>query len=229
MTHSHNSRNLGKARFERACWWLLRGVEVVPIRPRSKKLYRGYGPHKDRITDANSACRWFLYAHANLGVVLGGEARLIVADWDSVGDYEIWRETPGASVSTLTERTGRGYHLFFIGDDLPSTASDGCEFKTRGVCMVSPSVHPSGVAYRTVIDAPIAHIDRERACGLFPFLSETRGIKELSGSSSAHTESAPARATSGEWGRGGVVAQIKEARQLLRPARAEPDEAAIEM
>lgn len=35
---------------------------------------------------------------------------------------------------------------------LPSAVGDECEFKTSGVCMVAPSVHPSGVIYRIVHD-----------------------------------------------------------------------------
>ena len=75
-------------------------------------------------------------------------------------------------VDTLAEQTARGYHLFFFGHDLPSAVAAGCEFKTEGVCTVSPSVHPSGALYRIVHDVSIARLDQEEACALFPFLSE---------------------------------------------------------
>ena len=145
-------------------------MQLVPIRPRSKRLQPGYGPSKAHISDIPSAREWFLSTDANLGVVLGGSVGLIAADWDDVGDYNHWRATTGMQVDTLAERTARGYHLFFFGPGLPSAVGNGCEFKARGVCTVSPSVHPTGVVYRILNDAPIACLDRDQARLLFPFL-----------------------------------------------------------
>lgn len=205
-------RDLRRERCERACWWLDRGVEVVPLKPQSKELQPGYGSHKARITDVAFVHKWFLNTDANLGVVLGGNAGLVVADWDSVQDYEVWRSTAGTRVDTLAEQTARGYHLFFTGESLSSAVGDGCEFKTSGICMVSPSVHPSGVVYRIVDDAPIAPIDREKACSLFPFLSEVYGQKERDNLSIG---TVPRRARREVPSHNGVVARIKAARPIL--------------
>jgi hypothetical protein len=86
VSYADNSamRDLRRERCERACWWLDRGVEVVPLKPQSKELQPGYGSHKARIADVAFAHRWFLNTDANLGVALGGSAGLVVADWDSV-------------------------------------------------------------------------------------------------------------------------------------------------
>ena len=113
MPDAQTGYDLRRKRYGRACWWLDRGVEIVPIRTRSKKLQPGYGPTKAHITEKASARKWFLGTDANLGVVLGGDIGLIVADWDDVEDYQAWRKAEGAKVETLAERTGRGYHLFF--------------------------------------------------------------------------------------------------------------------
>ena len=75
-------------------------------------------------------------------IVLGADTGLVVAGWDNVQDYEMWRNATVAPVDTLTERTARGYHLFFIAGGPRSTVGDRCEFKATGVCTVSPSVHP---------------------------------------------------------------------------------------
>jgi len=163
-----------QARYERACWWLERGVELVPLKPLSKHNQPGYGSHKARITTADFARKWFLNTDANLGIVLGDTMGLAVADWDNAQDYDAWRNGVGAAVETLTEQTARGYHAFFIGVHLPPANGNGCEFKTTGVCMAAPSVHSTGTVYRVVIDAPIAPLMEEQARLLFSFLSAKR-------------------------------------------------------
>lgn len=205
-------RDLRRERCEQACWWLDRGVEVVPLKPQSKELQPGYGSRKTRITDVAFARKWFLNTNANLGVVLGGNAGLIVADWDDVQDYQVWRHTSGAMVDTLAEQTGRGYHLFFTGEDLPSAVGDGCEFKTSGVCMVSPSVHPSGVVYYVVNDAPINRIDEKKATLLFPFLSEVCEHQERDNFTMRNAFKKRRRDA---LPRNGVIARIKAARPIM--------------
>lgn len=165
--------NLRQARYERACWWLARGVDLVPLKPCLKNIQPGYGSRQAHITTTDFAHQWFLNTDANLGVVLGGTVGLAVADWDNTQDYESWRNSPSMAIETLTEQTARGYHAFFIGMHLPSATSNGCELKTGGVCMVTPSVHPSGAIYRIVQDAPLALLTEEKARLIFSFLSET--------------------------------------------------------
>jgi hypothetical protein len=165
------------ARFRRACWWLSLGVLLLPLKPQSKHLQPGHGPHKAHISDVSCARTWFLSTDANLAVLLGGpagprwrsRAGLVVADWDDELSYQRWRATHGAAVSTLAERTPRGVHLFFFAHDLPSAAGGGCELKTHGACAVAPSLHPSGQLYFPFHPPPIAALDHAPA--LFPFLS----------------------------------------------------------
>jgi hypothetical protein len=166
------NNSMRQARYERACWWLGHGVELVPLRPRSKELQPGYGSRKVHITTVDFASKWFINTDANLGVVLGGSVGLAVADWDNAQDYELWRGGVGMTAETLIEQSARGYHVFFLGVYLPSAASCQCEFKTGGVCAVSPSVHPTGMVYRVVNDMPIAPLTEEAARLLFSFLSE---------------------------------------------------------
>ncbi len=175
-----SNSDLRQARCERACWWLEHGVDLVPLKPCSKHLQPGYGASKTHITTAEFARRWFLKTNANLGLVLGGATGVAVADWDIAGSYETWRVAAGAAANTLTERTARGYHAFFLGLHLPSANADDCEIKTSGVCMVAPSIHPSGAVYRIVNDAPIAQLSDEQALQLFPFLSGRRFGDSLS-------------------------------------------------
>jgi hypothetical protein len=164
--------DLRPARYERARWWLAHEVEVVPLKPQSKELQPGYGARQAHIASLDFARQWFLNTDANLGVVLGGPTGLIVADWDDEHQYELWSATPSVAMQKLTEQTDRGYHVFFTFPGLRTNISHGCELKATGVCTVAPSVHPSGVVYRVLINAPIATLDSESATMLFPFLSE---------------------------------------------------------
>jgi hypothetical protein len=201
MTHRSGSSRL--ALFIRACWWLRQGIHLLPLKPRSKHLQPGFGPRKARISDPAVARKWFLNTDANLGVVLGGEPRLVVADWDDASAYEAWRATLGASVETLVEYTPRGFHAFFFGDErLPSAAQGGCEFKSSGACAVSPSVHPSGDVYRIAHPAPIARLSAAQTLSLFPFLSAANLLTPLT-----PLPSPPLGA--------GVIARIKAAHPIL--------------
>lgn len=168
---------LRRARFHRACWWLRLGVPLLPLKPQSKQLQPGFGLRQACVVDPSSAGRWFLHTDANLAVLLGGSTGLIVVDWDDEPAYHHWCATLGAGVTTLTERTPRGFHLFFFARPLPAAIPSaalslaGCELKTGGACAVAPSCHPSGQLYRRLHPPPIASLDLARASSLFPFLS----------------------------------------------------------
>jgi hypothetical protein len=206
---------LRQARCERARWWLAQGVELVPLKPRSKELQPGYGPRRARIVAPTVAQQWFLKTDANLGVVLGGAAGLAVCDWDAVPAYQAWRAAQGATLDTLTEQTARGYHVFVWGEGLRPAARPGCEFKTRGVCMVSPSVHPSGVVYHLVTDAPIFRLAAENARCFFPFLSEGLGQPAPGDDVPRSVGRAGGKPTSAQVANDGVVARIKAARSIV--------------
>jgi hypothetical protein len=202
--YSPTSQSSRRLRCLRACWWLALGVPLLPLKPRSKHLQPGFGSRKAHISDVACARKWFLNTDANLGVVLDGPSRLLVADWDDLSAYQAWRATLGASVETLVEQTHRGYHAFFFGDErLPSAAQPDCELKTSGACAVSPSVHPSGDVYRIASPAPIAHLSAARARCLFPFLSSAHPLTPLT-----PTSSPPPLGV-------GVIARIKAAHSTL--------------
>jgi hypothetical protein len=200
-------RETRQARYERACWWLEHGVDVVPLKPQSKELQPGYGTRKAHITDSDFASRWFLNTDANLGVVLGGPTGLAVADWDAVPAYADWCARVGAPELTLVERTARGYHWFFRSAGIASAVDPGCEIKTRGVCMVSPSVHPTGQVYHLLQEAPIVILTAARAATLFPFLS-TR----LPGAPPMPSRTKPVAM--------GVIARIKAVRPIVAELQA---------
>jgi len=208
-------RDLRHARYARACWWLAQGIAVVPLKPQSKELQPGYGACQAQIIDPDFARQWFLNTDVNLGVVLGGTTGLVVADWDAVPPYEAWHATLGASVETLTERTARGYHVFFTFPGFRVNASHDCELKTAGVCMVAPSIHPSGVVYHVLINAPIATLDDASALNLFPFLSEVLLKHDHRCDASAVAAHALGKQQSSTQIVEGVIARIKTVRSIL--------------
>lgn len=200
---------LRRARFARACWWLALGIAILPLKPRSKHLQPGFGPHQASITDRDHARRWFLNTDANLGVVLGGPGGLIVADWDDASAYHKWRAFFAATAQSLTEQSARGYHVFFLGSALPSAADTSCEFKTTGACVVAPSIHPSGARYRVAHPAPITTLDSRTAHSLFPFLSAVpHPVSSSDSNSPSLTLPQP-----------GLVARIKAIRPIVHEAQ----------
>lgn len=216
------SRLLRRARFARACWWLAFGciLSAASLSCLSSHAPSTSSPVSALIklaspTGTSPRRRWFLNilnpvrlkyrTDANLGVVLGGSTGLSVADWDDASAYRDWRATLGATVVSLTERSARGYHVFFFAPGLSSATNGACEFKAHGACMVAPSIHPSGARYRLVHPAPLATLDGCTARSLFPFLSDAADSSTPppfanSSHSLAHT---------------GLIARIKAARPIL--------------
>ncbi len=211
---------LRAARYERACWWLEQGVELVPLQAYSKHIQSGYGSHQAHITTVDFARKWFLNTNANLGVLLGGAISLAVIDWDDVQDYELWYLNIGTMVETLIERTARGYHVFFQGVQLPSARSNQCEFKASGVCMVAPSVHPTGQLYHIVKDMPIAFLAKDKARLLFPFLSEPAAQRTRHDGNGALNRSVLKTKRCHVVDDAGVVARIKKVRTVEDEIRA---------
>ena len=204
------SRLLRRVRFARACWWLALGIAILPLKSRSKHLQPGFGPHQASITDRDHAHHWLLGTDANLGVVLGGPAGLVVADWDDASAYRAWTASVGGSIRSLIEKTARGYHVFFLAETrLPSAADSACEFKTSGACAVAPSIHPSGTRYSVIYPGPITTLDSGTARSLFPFLSAIPHPKPSSDSNKPPL-SLPQT---------GLVARIKSTRPIVDEAR----------
>lgn len=149
--------------------WLERGVHLVPLQPRSKYIVKGFGPHQRQVTTPGEAFRWFGEHMANLGLVCGGAAGLVVLDIDLLTEYEMWCYRNHELSKTYTERTPQGRHVFLIVGDVPSGKVGKVEIKGAGsIITAAPSVHPSGITYSPLDkSAPILHAGAD-----FPLLSE---------------------------------------------------------
>lgn len=162
--------------------WLLRGIPLVPLQPKSKSLVAGFGPYSQHITTEDAAWFWFQERRCNLALVTG--AGLVVLDFDRREDYDAWRASWPGLATTYTELTPRGAHVFLAGDSASGKLPGGIEVKGRGaVVMSSPSIHPSGFEYVPLDpDAAIQQIPAE-----FPLLSESVKQKPLSKTSYSPT------------------------------------------
>ncbi len=197
--------------YTRAKHWLKAGADLVPIRSDSKALIKGYGANSKHVTTEASAWYWWAKTGVNLGVVCGGALGLAVLDFDQVELFDAWRFEVGP-VDTYTERTGRGYHVFFQAEGLPNILSKGLELKTSGVVMVAPSMHPSGKRYEIVSDAPVARLTPDGAKLLLPFVSD------LLQQPTVEPPPSPRRPLKEPGGRD-VVSRIKAARLISDEAR----------
>lgn len=146
--------------------WLARGAELVPVQPRSKHLVAGFGPRQATIITPAGVRAWLGERACNFGVVLGRFCCFDFDDWQTYGD---WRHGPGHDVDTVIERTARGAHVFFeLPSQIPSRAGPGWEFKTSGVVLCAPSVHPNGGQYAQLTDYPIPLLEEKHKPNSFP-------------------------------------------------------------
>lgn len=156
--------------------WLDQGIATIPIMYRSKRpnftALKKTGdvddagkPTWDRLktelpTRQNIAT-WYQGA-SNIAVVTGNQ-NLVIVDFDNLPAYELWMQLYGIEgyADTYTVHTGRGYHLYFFIEDVPPHTLKwaGGEIKSSGYCLIPPSVHPSGRAYKaTNPEVPILDI-----------------------------------------------------------------------
>ena len=180
--------------------WLERGAELLPCQPASKRLVAGFGPYLQRITSADDARAWFEARRCNLALVCG--ERFTVLDFDAAPQYAAWAELHPEAAASYTERTRRGFHVFFEGDSL-SYNTPAWELKGRsGAVVLAPSV-VAGFTYSV-----------ERAAPLSPL---PVGLSRLSEKRS-ESEVVERRAPGGEGG-GDVLSRVKAAWSVVELAQ----------
>lgn len=118
--------------------WLDRGCSLVPLQPNSKHVIAGFGAYGDQVIDVICSRFWFSDRRCNIGLVTG--AGVVVLDFDDVASYAWWAGEAGEQARTYTERTRRGFHVFFSGHG-GSGRVGGVEVLGHGrVVVVAPSV-----------------------------------------------------------------------------------------
>jgi len=148
---------LPDSRYKKALWWLSQGVALLPVQPGSKRLIGGFGPYQRCISDQEGARFWFGSRRCNLAICTGGG--VVALDFDSVAAYQAFCDSWDVCAQTLTERTKRGFHVYFAGDsDSGTLPAWGAEVKGRGgFVTVAPSV-VAGVIYSPVCGSSLARL-----------------------------------------------------------------------
>lgn len=138
-----------------------RGVAPVPIwRDKRKNPYLlSVTEFHSRLPSFQEWRRWAnRWPNANVALITG-YWRLCALDFDTEAAYQAWIAGPGWGIrgQTWTVATARGYHVWFevSGDPGDSRSFTNGEHEVLlrargGYAIVPPSVHHSGVAYRTV-------------------------------------------------------------------------------
>jgi hypothetical protein len=134
-----------------------RGFQLFPCRPQSKEpAVRNW--QKLATADPKKLARWFRdFPEANWAIATGRASGIFVVDLDGEQGERSWSELcqqNGGEVSTLTVRTPRGRHLYFIypaGTVIRNSASKiapGVDIRGEGgYVLCPPSIHPTGASY----------------------------------------------------------------------------------
>lgn len=134
-----------------------RGWCVIPMR--SGKVARvKWKPFQYRRPLRAELCRWFNMPDVTGLAVLTGpiSGGLVCRDFDTMAGYQAWAARyPNLARLLPTVATKRGRHVLFVGPQGFDKYSDGEYRADPGhYFLLPPSLHPSGVRYRWVIDLP---------------------------------------------------------------------------
>jgi hypothetical protein len=189
-----NTQRAGELLLE-AFVWHDEGVSVVPAQPRSKAVRIPWRRFEITPPSIDTLKYWFSSGVMNIAVVCGSGG-LLVLDFDQADQYEAWKVKAGDLADTYTEKSARGFHLFYKVDDPQTRRFIECEALGLGhLCLVSPSIHPTGAIYFS--PDKCAPLRKVRTSQLFSLLSEPpkpevkKDPAELSKAKSESTSSDP--------------------------------------
>lgn len=150
--------------------FLENGIAVIPVRFASKKPLIRWQRYQNRLPTERDFRRWFRPERppCNAAVVCGWQG-LTVLDFDEAESYlawQAWAITQGdparaVALGTYRVQSNRGLHVYLFIEDAPRCGRfTWGEFKGRGgLCLIPPSVHPSGHCYRALDEsAPILRV-----------------------------------------------------------------------
>ena len=150
----HMEKKNEKTLLEWAFEYARLGWCVIPIRPGSKQpALRSWKPFQVKRPDEKLLLKWFGSGKKNIAVVLGPvSGDLACRDFDSMAEYEKWAACyPDLASKLPTVRTASGYHVYFQACIEGIKHIDNGELRGKGgCCLLPPSIHPDGAAYRWV-------------------------------------------------------------------------------
>lgn len=146
--------------------YIKHGLAVIPIWPDKRKNphLNSYMEYLERLPTSYEWERWAKqWPNANLAAITGYWLNYVCLDFDDFDSYQVWADGPGRGLvgQTWQVQTGRGYHIWFQVEDDPGQSRmyqyKNVEVLLRargGYCIVPPSIHHSGVPYKTVHKVP---------------------------------------------------------------------------
>lgn len=119
--------------------WLVKGFKVYPVKPQTKWMMSGYGPHAKSLQDAEDLEFWFRYRQNNIAVSTPPNA--IILDFDDVEVYSRFEAESPEAVSSYSEVTPRGgVHVFLKLDGKLPKFHPIAGLEVKQVCCVFPSL-----------------------------------------------------------------------------------------
>jgi hypothetical protein len=155
-----------------AMYWVDHGVSVIPVIHKSKLPCEDWRQYQTQLPKLKELSRWFSgKIERNIGIVCGGENRLVVLDFDSMpGFYKFISERVCKSSkwkyvydNTYKVKSPRGVHLYVRTEEETRSTKlieDKIDIRSCGNMVVAPpSIHPSGNIYSEISSRNIVTID----------------------------------------------------------------------
>lgn len=146
----------GNALLDAALAYAARGWSIIAVN--GKRAAGLWKPFQDRPADEPTLRRMFSRPGiTGLAVITGRmSGGLAIRDFDQADAYHRWTDAHADLASSLpTVQTVRGFHVYFTGPERFHDLGDG-EYRGDGghYCLLPPSAHPDGPAYRWLIPLP---------------------------------------------------------------------------
>lgn len=158
-------------------WAIARGWPLLPCHPRSKAPLGKLVPNgvHDATTDRKLIADWLAECpDANWAVACGAPGPQVL-DIDNLETAAVPRASLSIFRSAPRVKTGRGWHLYFVGTAARTVTFEWGELRGVGsYVLVPPSVHPAGAPYRWQIEArgplpqvpvPLTRTERSHGAG----------------------------------------------------------------
>ena len=129
--------------------------------------------------------RWFPDGKPRaVAVVLGKvSGNLVCRDFDTMEGYRRWAKAhPDLAAALPTVATARGRHVYFCADDLGFADLGDGEYRGNGhYCLLPPSPHPDGTAYKWIVPLPSGDVPFVRDVRAVGFLGENQPCNRENG------------------------------------------------
>lgn len=227
---SVNNAAQGRTMLDLALWYASQGVEVFPLKPRSKKPLPGSDGFKSATTDETQIRDWWSqWPNANIGGHPGARQVVLDVDGQDHGGVDGFESLQGLELpETLKACTGSGgeHHWFSLPADGEAYKTTGAKVLpgvdlrgVKGYVVMPGSVHPNGKPYKLYVNGEALD---PRTMGELPALrsiSEAPGwlLDRCRGTSTEQTTKDSGKATEGIFRaslRAGLLARYKDEAQV---------------